>query len=81
MRYNCSKIILHKSLKCVIIGLDNEEKTSIIIRFGFELNGRLGKYEEDLTMYNFEYVSKKEAAMAKNELIEIINEVQDILRN
>ena len=32
-------------------------------------------------MYNFEYVSKKEAAPAKNELIEIINEVQDILRN
>ena len=32
-------------------------------------------------MYNFEYVSRKEAAPAKNELIEIINEVQDILRN
>ena len=43
--------------------------------------GGLGKYEEDLTMYNFEYVSKKEATLAKNELIEIINEVQGILRN
>ena len=43
--------------------------------------GGLGRYEEDLTMYNFEYVSKKEAAPAKNELIEIINDVQDILRN
>ena len=32
-------------------------------------------------MYNFEYVSKKEAAPAKNELIEIINGVQKILRN
>ena len=32
-------------------------------------------------MYDFEYVSKKEAAPAKNELIEIINKVQDILRN
>ena len=32
-------------------------------------------------MYNFEFVSKKEAAPAKNELIKIINEVQDILRN
>ena len=32
-------------------------------------------------MYNFEYVSKKEATPAKNELIEIINEVQGILRN
>ena len=32
-------------------------------------------------MYNFEYVSKKEAATAKNELIEIINGVQKILRN
>ena len=32
-------------------------------------------------MYNFEYVSKKESAPAKNELIEIINGVQKILRN
>ena len=32
-------------------------------------------------MYNFEYVLKEEAAPAKNELIEIINGVQKILRN
>ena len=32
-------------------------------------------------MYNYEYVSKKEVAQSKNELIEIIHKAQSILRN
>ena len=32
-------------------------------------------------MYNFQYVTKKEAAPEKKNIIEMINEVQDIVRD
>lgn len=32
-------------------------------------------------MYNFQYVSKRDAAKVKNELLEIINEVQNLVRD
>ena len=41
--------------------------------------GGLGK-EKEIIMYNYEYVTRNEALPIKKELIKIINQVQDLVR-
>lgn len=55
----------------------------IIQRFSsIEPNGRLGiNYLEVKEMYHFDYVSKKEAAPYKADIIELLNKVQNYVRD